>query len=201
MLAVAIPAWIVPGVLDWWCHRRTRIEEPDNGSVVESLVHSAMFAEAGIPLALGVFFEINPLVVTLMTSAAVAHEATAALDVKLAKESERHLSQFEQHVHSFLEVMPFAVAALMVLLHEPTAPQWRLRRRPPALRPSDLGLIGAVVAVFGVLPYTEELVRCLRTAARRPAEATVEAEKPAGSAAPAAPASPHHDGAAVVAIS
>ena len=161
-LFVALPAWLGPGLLDWWCHRRTHIEEPGNGGPKESLVHSAMFAEAGIPLLLAVALEMNPLLITLMTSAAAVHEATAILDVRVAFESDRHVSQFEQHVHSFLEVMPFWIVPLMVLLHEPPTKRWSLTRRSSALSKRDIALIVGGVALLGALPYSEELVRCLR---------------------------------------
>ncbi len=161
-LFVALPAWLGPGLLDWWCHRRTHIEQPGNGGTKESLVHAAMFAEAGIPLLLAAALEMNPLVITLMTSAAAVHEATAMLDVRIAFESDRHVSQFEQHVHSFLEVMPFWIVPLMVLLHEPATKRWSLTRRPSALSKGDVALIVGGVALLGALPYGEELVRCLR---------------------------------------
>ena len=161
-LFVALPAWLGPGLLDWWCHRRTHIEEPGNGGTKESLVHSAMFAEAGFPLLLAAALEMNPLLITLMTSAAAVHEATAMLDVRVAFESDRHVSQFEQHVHSFLEVMPFWIVPLMVLLHEPATKRWSLTRRSSALSKRDIALIACGVALLGALPYSEELVRCLR---------------------------------------
>ena len=122
-LFVALPAWLGPGLLDWRCHRRTHIEEPANGGTTESLVHSAMFAEAGLPLLLAAAFEMNPFLVTLMTGAAASHEVTAMLDVRLALKSRRHVSQWEQHIHSFLEVMPFWIVPLMVLLNEPVTNQ------------------------------------------------------------------------------
>ena len=131
LLFVVLPAWLGPGLLDWWCHRRTHIEEPANGGARESLVHSAMFAEAGLPLLLATAFEMNPLLVTLMTGAAATHEATAMLDVRLALNSRRNVSQWEQHVHSFLEVMPFWIIPLLVLLNRPMTDRWTLTRRAP----------------------------------------------------------------------
>ena len=161
-LFLALPAWLGPGLLDWWCHRRTHIEEPGNGGTKESLVHSAMFAEAGVPLLLAATLEMNPLLITLMTGAAAVHEATAMVDVRVALESDRHVSQFEQHVHSFLEVMPFWIVPLMVLLHEPATKRWALTRRSSALSKGDLALIAGGVVLLGALPYSEELLRCLR---------------------------------------
>jgi hypothetical protein len=148
--------------LDWYCHRRTHIEEPENGSATESLVHSAMFAEAGLPLLLAVAFEMNPLVVSLMTGSALAHEATAMADVRVALNSKRHVSQWEQHIHSFLEVMPFCVVPLMILLHEPTTSEWRLSRRSSALSKRDLTLAAGCITFAGILPYAEELQRCVK---------------------------------------
>ena len=164
LLFVVLPAWLVPGLLDWWCHRRTHIEQPENGGVVESLVHSTMFAEAGMPLVLSAYFEMNPLVITLMVSSAVLHELTAMADVNLALKSRRHVSQWEQHAHSFLEVMPFWMVPLMVVLHEPIASRWSLVRRSSALSRRDWAVIAAAVVVGGALPYLEELVRCLKFA-------------------------------------
>lgn len=161
-LFVVLPAWLGPGLLDWYCHRRTHIEDPENGGFPESLVHSAMFTEAGMPLILSASFEMNPLIISLMTGAAVLHEVTAMADVRLAMKSRRYLSQWEQHIHSFLEVMPFWVVPLMVLLHEPTTQGWSFVRRSSALAKRDLVIVGAAVAAAGVLPYAEEMLRCAR---------------------------------------
>ena len=121
-----------------------------------------MFAEAGVPLLLAATLEMNPLLITLMTGAAAVHEATAMVDVRVVLESDRHVSQFEQHVHSFLEVMPFWIVPLMVLLHEPATKRWALTRRSSALSKGDLALIAGGVVLLGALPYSEELLRRLR---------------------------------------
>ena len=141
LLFVVLPAWLGPGLLDWWFHRRTHIEEPANGGTRESLLHSAMFAEAGLPLLLATAFEMNPLLIALMTGAAASHEATAMLDVRLALNSRRNVSQWEQHVHSFLEVMPFWIVPLMVLLNRPMTDRWSLTRRASVLSKQDLALV------------------------------------------------------------
>lgn len=163
-LFIVLPAWLGPGLLDWYFHRRSHIERPGNGGLPESLIHCTMFAEGGVPLLLGASFEMNPLLVTLMTGAAVAHEATAMADVRLALKSGREVSQWEQHTHSFLEVMPFWIAPLMALLHEPMTKAWGLKRRASALSKRDVTIIAAAVAILGALPYAEEFVRCARAA-------------------------------------
>src|ERR1700759_4520523 len=77
LLFMVIPAWLVPGLLDWYFHRRSHIEKPENGGVRELPVHSPALPEAGRPLVLSVLYEMNPLLVTLMTGAAATHELTA----------------------------------------------------------------------------------------------------------------------------
>jgi hypothetical protein len=72
-----IPAWGVPGVVDWWYHRRSRIELRGHGGTKESLIHSLMLAESGIPVALLLVADVNPAALAVMTAAALAHEATA----------------------------------------------------------------------------------------------------------------------------
>ena len=106
-------------------------------------VHSGMFAEAGLPFLLAAAFEMNPFLITLMTGAAASHEVTAMLDVRLALKSRRHVSQWEQHVHSFLEAMPFWIVPLMIPLNEPVTNQWPLTRRAVRLSKRDLAVVAA----------------------------------------------------------
>src|SRR5438270_925920 len=43
-----LPLWIVPGLLDYVWHRRTKIES--TSGLQESVTHSLMLAEVGVPL-------------------------------------------------------------------------------------------------------------------------------------------------------
>jgi hypothetical protein len=67
-----------------------------------------------------------------------------------------------QHIHSFLEVLPFWVVPLLVLLHEPTTKGWTLRRRTSAFSRTDLAGIAGAILLIGAVPYAEELIRCMR---------------------------------------
>lgn len=171
-----LPSWFLPGVADWVMHRRTRIE--DTTGTKESLIHSLMMAEVGIPIALTLRYEINPLLLSVQLAGTAAHEATALWDVRTAVESDREVKPVEQHIHSFLESLPFgALSALMCLHHDqvksllrggrsdPDA--WRLvpRRRP--LSPGYLAGIGVAIGACVLLPYGEELLRCVRAGRRR----------------------------------
>ena len=170
-----LPSWFVPGLADWAMHRRTRIE--DTAGTKESLIHSLMMAEVGIPIAFTLRYEVNPLLLTVQLGGAAVHEATALWDVRTAVDSDREVRPVEQHIHSFLESLPFGALASLMCLHadqvtsllrggrdDPDA--WRLvpRRRP--LSRGYLAGIGLAIGTCVLLPYGEELLRCVRTARR-----------------------------------
>ncbi|QTE02089.1 diguanylate cyclase [Streptomyces cyanogenus] len=171
-----LPGWFVPGLADWAMHRRTRIE--DTAGTRESLIHALMMAEVGAPIALTLRYEVNPLLLSVQLGAAAVHEATALWDVRTAVRSDREVKPIEQHIHSFLESLPFGGLASLMCLHadqvrsllrggrgDPDA--WRLvpRRRP--LSPGYLAAIGVAIGACVLLPYGEELVRCRRAARAR----------------------------------
>ncbi len=169
LLVMVVPLWLGAGLADWFCHRRTHIE--DNAGTRESVMHLAMQAEAGIPIMLGLLFEANAGVLMASTAALALHEATALWDVFYA-EQRRDITFVEQHVHSFLEVSPIMATALLAALHwDQVAALFGKDRKPRAvrLRPRR-GLLGArqriallaVATLGGLLPQGEELWRCLR---------------------------------------
>ncbi len=168
---VMVPAWVVPGALDWMFHRRTAIER--NAGTVESLSHVVMAAEAGIGIVAATVFEIDAGVIAVMAAAALAHEATVIFDVAWAA-PRRVVSQAEQHTHSFLEALPFVNAALAAFARprqarallglggEPPRFAWRVRRPIPV----RTWLVCGVSSVLGIGPYVEELIRCVRARPR-----------------------------------
>lgn len=114
LLYGVLPLWFVPAVADWAMHRRSDIEH--TSGVRESAVHALMMTEAGIPVVAGLTARANPLVLSLMGGAALAHGATALWDVSLATDK-REVRPVEQHIHSFLEVLPLTAAAFTTCLH------------------------------------------------------------------------------------
>ena len=165
---VLIPAWLVPGVLDWAFHRKTKIE--CNAGAHESLTHILMALEAGAGIAMGVFLEVDAGVIAGMFGSALVHEATVIWDVTYAQ-PRRTVSQAEQHTHSFLEVLPFVAAAFAAFVHPEQAralagagtarPRFAFRVNRAPL-PLATVVAVAASALFGVAPYVEEMVRCLR---------------------------------------
>ncbi|WP_037819001.1 hypothetical protein [Streptomyces sp. NRRL B-3229] len=182
-----LPGWFEPGLADWVMHRRTRIE--DTSGTKESLIlphcpkgrggtPTLMMAEVGLPIALTLRYEVNPLLLTVQLGGAAVHEATALWDVRTAVDSDREVRPLEQHIHSFLESLPFGALAALMCLHADQVKSlarggrghkdaWRLvpRRRP--LSPGYLTGIGAAIGACVLLPYGEELLRCARTARAR----------------------------------
>ena len=171
LMYALLPAWFVPGVADWAMHRRTRIET--TSGLRESLVHSLMMAEVGVPILGALTLRINRAVVAGMAVAAAAHEATAVWDVRLAYDSPREVRPAEQHIHSFLESLPWTALAAVACLHwdEIARPRDRggvIGRKSPPLSRRYVGGIAAAIGAFVVLPYGEELTRCARAARQAP---------------------------------
>jgi hypothetical protein len=160
-----VPLWHAAGIADWWCHRRTAIEKTTGAK--ESLLHLLLLAEMGVPVLACLFFEINAPVLALMIAAFFAHEATSLWDVSYAVKR-RKVTPIEQHVHSFLEMLPLMAASFIIVLHWPKFLEllglagkrdMKIRlKRDPLPAPYIIAALGAVV-VFEVLPYLEELRR------------------------------------------
>ncbi len=185
LLYFVMPVWFLAGLTDYLCHRATDIQHTTGAK--ESLIHLLMFAEVAIPLLACLFLEVNALIVAVMIAAFLIHEATALWDVGYAL-TRRWVSPFEQHVHSFLEMVPLMAGGLVCLLHWPQAlalfgrgdepARWTLAWKPA---PLPLGYVATVLAaalLLEFLPYVEELARGLRANAGRlvPASAAPAAE-------------------------
>lgn len=169
VLFVMLPMWIVPGVLDWYWHRDTDIEY--TSGLEESLIHSLMMTQVGLPIFAGLLFEVNPLLLSLMLAALATHSVTAIWDVAYAVHH-REVKTREQHTHSFLEILPFMAVSFMVCLHAPATHRlltgktqegdWSLKWKQPRLPVGYLAAMAGVITVGVVLPYANELWRCWR---------------------------------------
>lgn len=172
LMRFVVPVWLAAGVADWACHKLDRIETSTGAP--ESMIHLLMLAEVGAPTLAALFFETTEPVAALMIAAFLAHEATALWDVTYAS-SRRRISPVEQHVHSFLELMPLLALTLLACRHAPAfravlSParadwRWRRRRQPPPSGRYVAGLLAAI-GVLELAPFTEELARCLVTPRR-----------------------------------
>jgi hypothetical protein len=179
LLYFVLPIWMGSGLLDWWWHRKTKIQE--TAGTHESMIHTLMMTEAGIPVMMGLFLEVNALVLLTAIAAVLVHEATAFWDVAYAEER-REVTPNEQHTHSFLEVVPVMAASHLIALHPDQfrallgvgdeRPRFELRpKSEPLSRAYVSGILAATVTTV-VLPYAEEIWRCYRV------DRTLEAHPP-----------------------
>jgi hypothetical protein len=169
LLYVALPAWAIPGFADWLCHRRSKIER--TSGTHESLTHALMMTAIGVPSLMALLLEINASTLVALTAGCALHEAIVVWDVAYAADR-REVTTTEQHVHSFLEVLPFMSLSFVLCLHwdqvlglfgkGPSRPSFAIRWKDNPIHPLYLGAIGTLLTGLVGLPYAEELVRCYR---------------------------------------
>jgi hypothetical protein len=165
-----LPLWLMAGFADYLCHRATRIESTSGPK--ESMLHLLQLAEVGVPVLAAIFLEINALIIAMMIVALLLHEATSLWDTSYA-DTRRDVTPIEQHVHSFLDMLPLMGLLIIVGLHWPQfqalfglgdeAPQFALRLKPEPLPWTYVAAILVAVVVLAIIPFTEELLRGLRT--------------------------------------
>jgi hypothetical protein len=168
LLYVVLPLWLLVGIADWLCHRATHIETTSGAK--ESLIHLLMLAEVGIGVLLGLFLQINALVIAVMLVCFVAHEFTAHWDLRYAA-PRRRITPIEQHVHNYLGALPFMSLSLIIVLHWPQAlaliglgaepADLSLRLKSTPLPVAYVTTLIGLIALFEILPYFEELWRGL----------------------------------------
>ncbi|MGE4063461.1 MAG: hypothetical protein AB7E79_08835 [Rhodospirillaceae bacterium] len=174
LLLVLLPAWLVAGLIDWWCHRISRIE--DTVGPKESILHLVLSAQAAVAIVPALFLEINAAIIALMIVMFVAHELSTNLDVHMAVPA-RAFTTLEVRTHNFLTAIPLAGLLLVMATHTDqsaalfglgdSSADFSLRWKDPALP------AGYVIAWFGasflfnIAPFTEELLRSLRRARER----------------------------------
>ncbi|MFV3131338.1 hypothetical protein [Niveispirillum sp. KHB5.9] len=176
LLYFVVPVWFLAGFADWLCHRATDIEH--TAGPKESLLHLLMYAEVAVPLLACLFLDINALVILTMIAAFLLHEATALWDVSYAV-SRRVVTPLEQHVHSFLEMVPLMAILLVLPGHwdqflalfgfGPAEADFSLSWKDRPLSAAYLVTVLAAAFLVELLPYLEELRRGMRVRrARRP---------------------------------
>jgi hypothetical protein len=164
-----LPLWLAAGFADYLCHRASHIEATSGPK--ESALHLLQFAEMAVPILAAIFLEINALIILIMIVCLVLHEATAIWDVRYAYAT-REVTPIEQHVHSFLEMLPLMGLTIIVILHwgqflalfglGPEQAVFALTLKQPPLPWLYVTTILLLVLLFEVLPYAEEFVRTLR---------------------------------------
>ena len=169
LMAGIIPLWILSGVADWWCHRRTGIER--TSGLPENAFHWLLLAEGGVALLAVALLEIDAAVLLVVFAAFVAHEVTTYVELRYTV-PRREVRPLEQMVHSFMEILPLAMLGVVAVLawdqvlalFHGTA-QFALRPKQDPWPLPYLAGVAAAVLLLNVLPMAEEGVRCWRARA------------------------------------
>ncbi len=166
LLYFVFPVWLIAGFADWICHRATDIE--NTTGLKETWIHILMFLEMGLPLLSALFLEVNALVFAFMIVLFFCHEATALWDVSYAVTA-REVKPIEQHIHSFLEMVPLMALLLVISRHwsqfqalfgfgdEP--PRFELMWRADPLPTGYIIFVLSAIFLLEMLPYLEEYWR------------------------------------------
>lgn len=173
-LFILLPLWSIAGFADWLCHRATQIET--TSGLKESLMHSVMGIQVGIPIILCLQFEINVLVLLICIVAWVLHELVAHWDVHYTKDT-RKISVWEMHAHSYLATLPLFMLIIVTVIKWPVFLQlisldWQgqMTLTQAQQYPGGSGYFPAyilLVVTLGIIPYVEENLRCLRVYLRQ----------------------------------
>lgn len=168
-----LPLWGITGFIDWWCHRVSRIET--TSGLKESLAHSVMGIQLGLPIVLGLFFEINVLILLLCLVVLLSHAVVAHWDVKYSTPM-RKITVWETHVHAYMATIPLFLLLLIMVINwnvviKLVTFDWQGQL---SLKPSENAQISSAyrrgylifMAIFCVLPYVEENIRCYLSARR-----------------------------------
>jgi hypothetical protein len=169
LLYFILPLWLAAGFADYICHRASAIET--TSGYKESLIHLLMFAEIAVPLLAALLLEINALIILMMILGFVVHQLTALWDVSFAIDK-REVTPIEQHVHSFLEMLPLMSAVIVIILHWPqflalfglgsSPADFSMTWKQNPLPLWYIATLLAVIALFDLFPFIEELWRGLR---------------------------------------
>lgn len=171
---ILMALWIAAGAVDWWCHRRTRIEATPKG-LAESAFHWALFLQMGAAVLAALLFEPTAGVVAFLLAMWLLHEAATWLELRMVAPA-RTITPLEQMVHSFMEILPLTG---ILLLCQPELEAWfstpddaertlDWRWIPREALPPAPVLAGyaLAIAVCNALLLAEESWRCWRRAPR-----------------------------------
>jgi hypothetical protein len=164
-----LPLWGISGLIDWACHRATNIET--TSGLKESLIHTLMGIQLGIPILLALFFYVNVSVMLICFIAVVMHAFVAHWDVHYSAPI-RKISIWEVHVHNYMATIPLFLFMLLVVIN------WDMfvnlitfnwagnmafeRIETPHGGANYLKVYLIFMGITCVVPYFEENMRCLR---------------------------------------
>ena len=164
-----LPLWGISGLIDWACHRATNIET--TSGLRESLIHTLMGVQLGIPIILALFFYVNVSVLLICLLAMLMHEFVAHYDVHYSA-PKREITIWEVHVHNYMATIPLFLFMLLVVINWDMfvnmitfnwAGNMEFRRiEVPHGGSNYLKAYLIFMGITCVVPYFEENMRCLK---------------------------------------
>ncbi len=157
---VLYPIWLLAGAGDYLSHRATHVETTSGPR--EAMFHIAQFVSIAVIFVAAVLLEITLAVLIAMVLALLVHTALSLADVAYTL-GRRHISSIEQHVHGFMDVIPFIAVCILAMMHWETltvGPAVRLKDQP--LSQMQITLLLGSFAVLAGTPIVEEWLRTRR---------------------------------------
>jgi hypothetical protein len=154
---IIYPLWLLAGLGDLWCHRRTSIAT--TSGTVESLLHLAQLFVLGIAVLIALFLEITTAVFLIAIVLVAIHSALSFIDVAYTN-SRRHISALEQHIHAYMEVLPWTSLALLAALHPQAFMEmnWAVQLKATPLPMLILLIVIVPSVLLAVIPACIELL-------------------------------------------
>ncbi len=169
LLYLFLPLWGIAGFIDWMCHRASHIES--TSGLKESLMHSLMGVQIGLPILLCLLFQVNVLILLICLFFLVLHESVAHWDVAYAS-TKREITIWETHAHNYLATLPLFMISIIAVINWPivlklVSLDWQGQMNFVPIDHSHGGdnyIWYYMIFTFcvGILPYVEENIRCLK---------------------------------------
>jgi hypothetical protein len=168
-----MPLWTAAGLGDWLCHRTQRIEL--TAGVGEAALHALMLGALGSAILAYLTLQVTASVLVYLVAACVVHEVLFWTDLAYASRR-RAIGPVEQWFHCVQFAVPWAALVAICLLHGDqftaliglggATPDWTIRLKDAPFPTSYVVAALAFGTVCVVLPFMEELWRCLRATGR-----------------------------------
>jgi hypothetical protein len=158
---IVYPLWLLAGMADLWCHRRTSIAT--TAGAPESALHVAQVLLIGVAVIAAVFLEITTSVLIGMGILILAHSVLAFADIAYTN-PRREISAFEQQVHAYMEVLPWTSLAFIAALNPQALidATWAVQLKREPLPPRMIAAVLIPALVLAVIPTLLELIDTLK---------------------------------------
>ena len=155
LLWVIYPLWLLAGAVDMLCHRRTSL--PTTSGIVESGLHLAQLGLIGCAVLMTLFFTVTKLTIALMAALILLHSIASFVDVAYT-DPRRRIPPLEQHIHAYLEVLPWTALFAVAIWQWPTlrASEFELQLRSPLPSIGEFASVLLPALLLAVLPAFSE---------------------------------------------